>query len=75
MYRPTNAPIQRARIGVTIHHEMIHPIVSKSSVPVASPSPAIAPTVVIDVGTGTPKTFAMRIPSPMKRGRQRPPRA
>jgi len=39
MYRPTNAPIQRARIGVTIHHEMIHPIVSKSSVPVASPRP------------------------------------
>ncbi len=59
-------------IGVTTHQETIHPIVSKLSVPVASPSPAIEPTVVIEVGTGTPKTFAMRIPSPIKKARRRP---
>ena len=36
-------------------------------VTVANPNPAVAPTVVIDVATGTPNTLAIRIPSPIPR--------
>jgi len=54
-------------IGATSHQIAISPITARSSDPVASPSPAIAPTAVIDVDAGTPAKFPMNSAPPMKK--------
>jgi hypothetical protein len=41
-------------IGAMIHQTTISPITAQFKEFVASPSPAIAPTAVIEVETGTP---------------------
>jgi len=45
---------QKATIGATIHQVTIRPITPQASWLAASPSPAMAPTAVIDVEAGTP---------------------
>jgi hypothetical protein len=54
MYRPIITDTQNPISGATIHHTAISPITARFSSPVASASPAIAPTAVIDVEAGTP---------------------
>jgi len=74
-------------MGETSHQTTISPIIARSSVPVARPRPAMAPTAVIEVEAGTPATFERKSAKPMKnstpmlttsvnsdRGISRPPR-
>ena len=52
--------------GATIHAETI-PNITSSSVPFATPSPAIAPTAVIEVEAVTPKRFEMSREPPVEK--------
>jgi len=54
-------------IGATIHQIAISPITARSRVPVASPSPAMAPTAVIDVDAGTPAKLPTKSAPPIKK--------
>ncbi len=48
------APQAKPISGATIHAETMVNISASLSVPVARPSPTMAPTAVIDVEAGTP---------------------